>query len=90
MTEKPDVLPPETGAQSTLPSEGEVVPKEFHPGQEPETPLSHSSPGNPEEISRIRVDDQDRMAFRVGVNILTLVLIGVGVYLLWRQFFAGS
>ena len=46
--------------------------------------------GNPEEIQRIRVDEEDRMAFRVGVNILTLVLIGVGAYLLWRRFFAGG
>ena len=53
-------------------------------------PEAEAQSANPEEINRIRVDDHDRMAFRVGVNILTLVLIGVGAYLLWRQFFAGN
>lgn len=45
---------------------------------------------NPEEIQRIRVDDEDRMAFRVGVNILTLALIALGVWLIWRNWFSGG
>lgn len=39
---------------------------------------------------RIRVDEEDRLAFRVGVNILTLVLIGLGVWLIWTNYFAGN
>lgn len=39
---------------------------------------------NSEDIRRIEVDDEDRLAFRVGVNFITLVLIGVGVYFLIR------
>jgi hypothetical protein len=39
-----------------------------------------------EEIRRIEVDEEDRLAFRVGVNFITLVLIGVGVYFLIRYF----
>ncbi len=53
-------------------------------------PLTESEPRNSEEIMRIRVDEEDRLAFRVGVNILTLVLIGLGVWLIWTSFFAGN
>jgi len=35
-------------------------------------------------VRRIDVDPEDRLAFRVGVNVLTLILIGVGAYLVWR------
>ena len=42
-----------------------------------------------EEIKRIEVDEEDRLAFRVGVNFITLVLIGVGVYFLIRYFWGG-
>jgi hypothetical protein len=38
---------------------------------------------HPEEIQRIEVDPEDRLAFRVGVNILTLVLIGLLVWFAW-------
>jgi hypothetical protein len=37
-----------------------------------------------EDIRRIEVDEQDRLAFRVGVNFITLVVIGIGVYFLIR------
>lgn len=42
---------------------------------------------NPEAVRRVEVADEDRMAFRVGVNLLVLLIIGVGGYLLWRNFF---
>jgi hypothetical protein len=41
-------------------------------------------PLHSEDIKRIEVDEEDRLAFRVGVNFITLVLIGVGVYFLIR------
>ena len=44
-------------------------------------------PGHSEEVQRVHVEEEDRLAFRVGVNILTLALIGLGVYLVWRNFF---
>lgn len=47
-----------------------------------ERPTPHS-----EEVQRVHVEDEDRLAFRVGVNILTLVLIGIAGYLVWRNFF---
>jgi hypothetical protein len=37
-----------------------------------------------EDIRRVEVDEEDRLAFRVGVNFITLVVIGVGVYFLVR------
>jgi hypothetical protein len=43
-------------------------------------------PVHSEDIKRIEVDEEDRLAFRVGVNFITLVLIGVGVYFLIRYF----
>lgn len=43
-----------------------------------------------EEVARIQVEPEDRLAFRVGVNILTLLLVGLAVYLVWRRFFAGG
>ena len=56
------------------------------------TPVVTTTPApfGHEEVSRIRVEPEDRLAFRVGVNILTLVLLGLAVYLLWRRFFAGG
>lgn len=39
---------------------------------------------NPEEIGRIQVGEEDRLAFRVGVNLITLVILGLGVYFLVR------
>jgi hypothetical protein len=46
-------------------------------------------PPHSEDIKRIEVDEEDRLAFRVGVNFITLVLIGVGVYFLIRYFWGG-
>src|SRR5690606_8579004 len=64
------------------------------PGEDPPTvdePLAfrqHDEPSrHSEEVQKIQVDDEDRLAFRVGVNILTLVLIGVAAYVVWRNFF---
>ena len=45
--------------------------------QKPRSPEPHS-----EEIRKIQVDDEDRLAFRVGVNALTLILLGFGIWLL--------
>ena len=45
------------------------------PRSEPRAPHS-------EEIRKIQVDDEDRLAFRVGVNALTLILLGFGIWLL--------
>ena len=52
----------------------------------PTTPQATRTDRTPpsEEIRRIQVDEEDRLAFRVGVNLITLVLIGVGVYFLVR------
>jgi hypothetical protein len=43
---------------------------------------------NPEEIQPIHVEEEDRLAFRVGVNLITLGLIGAGIYFLLRMFMA--
>ena len=43
-----------------------------------------------EEVARIQVEPEDRLAFRVGVNILTLALVGLSIYLVWRRYFAGG
>lgn len=48
---------------------------------------ARTPPGHSEEVQRVHVEEEDRLAFRVGVNILTLALIGLGVYLVWRNFF---
>lgn len=40
-----------------------------------------------EDVQRVQVEEEDRLAFRVGVNILTLLLIGLAAYLVWRNFF---
>ena len=37
-----------------------------------------------EEIRRIDIPDEDRLAFRVGVNLITLTVLVVGVWWLWR------
>lgn len=50
-------------------------------------PVEHSEVKHSEEIQRIHVEDEDRLAFRVGVNILTLILIGLAAYVVWRNFF---
>ena len=44
-------------------------------------PAPHS-----EEIQRVHVEPEDRLAFRVGVNILTLALLALAGYLVWRNF----
>ncbi len=40
-----------------------------------------------EEVQRVHVEPEDRLAFRVGVNILTLALLVLAGYLVWRNFF---
>ena len=37
-----------------------------------------------EDIRRVQVDEEDRIAFRVGVNLITLVALGMGGYFLVR------
>ena len=69
---------------------------ETPPTNEPwevDTPPAHAPraerrPGNPEEIQRIQVDEEDRLAFRVGVNLITLVVLGFGLYFLVRYLWA--
>ncbi len=39
-----------------------------------------------EEVQRVHVEPEDRLAFRVGVNILTLGLLVLAGYLVWRNF----
>ena len=56
------------------PPEGEQRPGRGGNGRAP-TPIER------EEIRRIEIDDEDRLAFRVGVNLITLAVIGFGV---WR------
>ena len=85
-------------------SGGSVEPRgEISTGSQSGEPLSNAQPAPPvaavpaapsplghEEVLRIQVEPEDRLAFRVGVNILTLVLVGLAVYLVWRRFFAGG
>lgn len=40
-----------------------------------------------EEVQRVHVEPEDRLVFRVGVNILTLALLVLAGYLVWRNFF---
>ncbi len=47
----------------------------------PVTPVAPS-----EAVRRVEVADEDRLAFRVGVNLLVLLILGVAGYLLWRNF----
>jgi hypothetical protein len=54
------------------------------PSSNPDDGLRSTKPAHSEDIKRIEVDDEDRLAFRVGVNFITLVLLGVGVYFLVR------
>ena len=49
---------------------------------EPRSPEPHPPEPHSEDIRKIQVDDEDRLAFRVGVNALTLVLLGFGIWLL--------
>ena len=59
------------------PSRNEDQRKARADSPEPHSPAPHS-----EEIRKIQVDDEDRLAFRVGVNALTLILLGFGIWLL--------
>lgn len=43
--------------------------------------------GDPEAVRRVVVEPEDRMAFRVGVNLLVLLFLGVGGYVLWHYIF---
>lgn len=53
------------------------------PTQAADAQVTNRPPGrHSEEIQRIEVDDEDRLAFRVGVNLLTLALLGLGIYFL--------
>lgn len=85
MTERTDAARPEFMEPTT---ESQVDSRAVETTQA--DPLTESSSQNGEEIMRIRVDEEDRLAFRVGVNILTLVLIGLGVWLIWTNYFAGN
>ena len=49
---------------------------------EPRAPQPSFPEPHSEEIRKIQVDDEDRLAFRVGVNALTLILLGFGIWLL--------
>lgn len=51
---------------------------------QPPATVQRTAPSNPEEIQRIQVEEEDRLAFRVGVNLITLVLLGLGIYFLVR------
>ncbi|NLG08356.1 MAG: hypothetical protein GX560_03730 [Deinococcales bacterium] len=61
----------------------ELPPSRGYDPASPAPPLRTGTPAD-EEVRRIDVDPEDRLAFRVGVNVLTLILIGVGAYLVWR------
>ncbi len=39
-----------------------------------------------EEVQRVHVEPEDRLAFRVGVNIMTLAILAFAGYLIWRNF----
>ncbi len=52
-----------------------------------EAPARTERAGNPEAVRRVEVADEDRMAFRVGVNLLVLLFIVVGGYVLWHYIF---
>lgn len=57
-----------------------------------ESDLQRPGPGAPtrgshsEDVQRVNVEPEDRLAFRVGVNILTLALLVLAGYLVWRNF----
>jgi hypothetical protein len=69
-----------------MPNKFDVVSEETKVLEPAPRTAGDESRGNPEAIQRIEVDPEDRLAFRVGVNILTLALIALGVWLLWRAF----
>jgi hypothetical protein len=69
-----------------MPNKFDVVSEETKVLEPTPRPAGDERRGNPEAIQRIEVDPEDRLAFRVGVNILTLALIALGVWLLWRAF----
>ena len=81
--------------QNTLAEPERVKPygdEKSQPVRETQTQGENSRPAEPpeprtrephsEEIRKIQVDDEDRLAFRVGVNALTLILLGFGIWLL--------
>ena len=59
-------------------------------GVEPAAGPVMARPLASEEVARIQVEPEDRLAFRVGVNFLTLALVALTVYLVWRRYFAGG
>lgn len=85
MSNRPDALPPEPDALPAGKQTGTPDTNVTAPAAEP-----FDRPASNEEITRIKVEPEDRLAFRVGVNILTLILIGVGAWLIWRIFIAGN
>ncbi len=48
--------------------------------------VARMRPLHGEEVQRVHVEPEDRLAFRVGVNILTLALLVLAGYLVWRNF----
>lgn len=64
------------------------------PQETPRIAPARAAAGRPgpdaEEIRRIEVAEEDRLAFRVGVNLLTLAAIGGIAYLLVRLLSGGG
>ena len=60
--------------------------------EQAESDLQRPRPASPtrgnqsEDVQRVNVEPEDRLAFRVGVNILTLALLVLAGYLVWRNF----
>lgn len=68
-------------AESEAQRRGEFPPSRAPYGEAPNR-ATHG-----EEVQRVQVEPEDRLAFRVGVNILTLALLVLAGYLVWRNFF---
>jgi hypothetical protein len=87
-------MPDERRAQGTA-ATGPEAARPLTPVVVTSAPVGDAPPPSPvrldrEEVARITVEPEDRLAFRVGVNILTLALVGLAVYLVWRRYFAGG
>lgn len=77
-------------AESEAQRRGEFPPSRAPYGEAPSRAPYGEAPNRAthgEEVQRVQVEPEDRLAFRVGVNILTLALLVLAGYLVWRNFF---
>lgn len=88
-----DVVPPDGADERAIPARPvEARPsRPVVPTPAPPTPVDARgvAPAD-EEIRRIEVADEDRLAFRVGVNLLTLAALGAAGWLVVRLLVPGG